>query len=255
MPTTVFIGSQAACMWTGRTWTEDEVVAMSANITERALDLALEDKITSTLQDVSSTGVSAEWLTSFLQDAISHELLPWQIGEAIAEVILEDSHGVIFPWNTRRDARNPRASLPGADLVGLSNESPAAPFVFGEVKSSSDTRSPPGVLTGKSGMNQQLERLIDDRRLLLTLIKWLSVRVNDGETEALLDAALRSFVESSGSSIRLVGVLVRDTSASERDVSTRAKALGEKVSAPGSVELHVMYMPRPMDRWIEWVVA
>ena len=243
-------------MWTGSVWREEEeVVAISADITERALDLAFETEITSKLRDMPSTGASAKWLTSFLEDAVSHEVHPWQVGEAIAEAVLEDSHGVIFPWNTRRDERNPKASLPGADLVGLSDERPGTRFVFGEVKSSSDTRSPPGVLTGKSGMDQQLERLVDDQQLRFTLIKWLSARVSDEETGDLFDAALSAFVKSSGSSVRLVGVLVRDTSASERDVSTRGKALGERFPAPGSVELHAMYMPRPMVQWIEWVAA
>lgn len=68
-----------------------------------------------------------------------------------------------------------------------------------------------------------------------------------------LDDALAAFIQTSGSSVRLIGVLVRDTPASESDVSTRGKALGEKVSTPGSVELHAMYMPKPMAQWIEWV--
>lgn len=255
MPTTVFTGSQATCTWTGSAWTEQEVVAMSAEITERARDLASESTIISKLQDLSSTGASDEWLTSFLQEAASRDVLPWQVGEAFAETVLEDSHGVVFPWNTRRDERNPRASLPGADLVGISDGPQGPRLVFGEVKSSSDTRSPPSVVTGKSGMVQQLERLIDDPKLHFTLIKWLFARVGDGTTAARFDEALAAFVNTSGSSIRLVGVLVRDTSARETDVNARGKALGKRVRAPGSVELHAMYLPKPMARWIEWVAA
>ncbi len=228
---------------------------MSADITERVLDMAFENNITSKLQDLSSTGASDEWLTSFLDKAVSHEPLPWQVGEAIAEVVLEDSHVVVIPWNNRRDERNPRASLPGADIVGLSDEHQEARFVFGEVKSSSDTRSPPGVLTGKSGMVQQLERLVDDQQIRFALIKWLFARVGDEKTGALFDAALAAFVETCGASVRLVGVLVRDTSASEKDVNSRGKALGAKVPVPGSVELHAMYMPRPMAQWIDWISA
>ena len=228
---------------------------MSADITERALDLTFEDNVAGRLQSFASTGASAEWLTSFLEDAVSHEVLPWQVGEAIAEAVLEGSHGVVFPWNNRRDLRNPRASLPGADLVGISDEPSGCRLVFGEVKSSSDTSSPPSVLTGKSGMDQQLERLIDDMKLRLALIKWLSARVDNEENGAIFDEALAAFVRTSGSSVRLVGVLVRDTSARESDVSARGRALGKEVPVPGSVELHAMYMPRPMARWIEWVAV
>ena len=183
MPTTVFTGSQATCRWTGRVWTEAEVVAMSADITERAHDLTFEGDIAGKLKDLASTGASAEWLTGFLGEAISRELLPWQVGEAIAETILENSHGVVFPWNHRRDERNPRASLPGADLVGISDEPQGCRLVFGEVKSSSDVNSPPGVVAGRSGMVQQLERLLNDEKLRFSLIKWLFARVDDEATE------------------------------------------------------------------------
>lgn len=253
MPATVFTGSQGTCTWSGSAWTEDEIVAMSADITERALDLAFESDVAERLQDLTSTGASAEWLTEFLDEAVSDEVLSWQVGEAVAEAVLENSHGVIFPWNTRRDERNPRASLPGADLVGISVEPRGCRLVFGEVKSSSDASSPPGVLTGKSGMDQQLERLIEDNRLHFSLIKWLVARVSDEESGAKFDEALAAFVQTRGSSVRLVGVLVRDTYPRESDVSARGRALGERVSEPSSVELHAMYMPKPMDGWIEWV--
>lgn len=255
MPTTVFTGSQATCRWTGRAWTEAEVVAMSADIRERALDARFEGEVAERLRDLPSTGASAEWLTRFLGEATSRELRPWQIGEAIAEAILENSHGVVLPWNHRRDERNPRASLPGADLVGISREPEGCRLVFGEVKSSSDASSPPGVVTGRSGMVEQLERLIDDEKLHFALIKWLIARVDDEATAASFGEALAAFVSTRGSAVRLVGMLVRDTPANERDVSHRGRALGERVSAPGSVELHAMYMPKPMAQWTEWVAA
>ena len=80
------------------------------------------------------------------------------------------------------------------------------------------------------------------------LIKWLLARVGDA-SETSFDEALAAFIDSEGASVRLVGVLVRDTPADERDVSIRGRSLGEKVHAPGSVELHAMYMPRPMAEW------
>ncbi len=234
--------------------TEDEVAAMSDDIADRALDLTHEQSIVSSLQ-LASANVSDEWLSDFLEESVSHEVVPWQVGEAIAEVVLEDSYGVVFPWNNRRDERNPKASLPGADLVGISEEPEGGRLVFGEVKSSSDRNSPPGVLSGKSGMDQQLERLIDERKLHWSLIKWLGARVYDDETAASFNKALASFVQTKGTSVRLIGVLVRDTKVNENDVSTRGRSLGDKVEAPGSVELYALYMPKPMANWTEWVGA
>ena len=228
---------------------------MSDEVSERAHDLTLERDVSAKLQDFALTGASAEWLTEFLEDAVTRDVLPWQVGEAIAGTVLENSHGVVFPWNTRRDERNPRASLAGADLVGISIEAHGSRLVFGEVKSSSHQSSPPSVVTGKSGMTKQLERLIDDKKLQYSLIKWLFARIDDESTKAAFDDALSAFVHSRGESVRLVGVLVRDTTPRSSDVSARGKAIGNKVSAPGSVELHAMYMPRPMADWVEWVDA
>jgi transposase-like protein len=92
-------------------------------------------------------------------------------------------------------------------------------------------------------------------KLRFSLIKWLFARIRDPETDASFDKALAAFVATSGASVRLVGMLVRDTSPSEGDVSTRGRALGERVFAPGSVELHTAYMPRPMAEWIQWAAA
>lgn len=228
---------------------------MSADITERALDARFEGDVAEKLRDLDSTRASSEWLTRFFAEATSSELRPWQVGEAIAEAVLENTHGVVLPWNPRRDQRNPRASLPGPDLVGISDEPHGCRLVFGEVKSSSDTRSPPRVLAGSSGMVQQLERLIGDETLHFALIKWLNARVVEESAKAMFDEALALFVSTCGSAVRFVGMLVRDTRADERDVSGRGRALGERVSEPGSVELHALYMPRPMDRWTDWVAA
>lgn len=228
---------------------------MADDITDRVLDLAFEQEVVGSLQDLASTGASAEWLTGFLKRASSRDVVPWQVGEAIAETVLENFHDVIFPWNSSRDERNPRASLPGADLVGLSADPSGYRLVFGEVKSSADASSPPAVVTGKSGLDRQLEAVIDNDDLHFTLIKWLSARVDEFGMDSAFTEALASFVETKGSSVRFVGVLVRDTPARESDVSSRGRALGSRVSHPGSVELHALYMPKPMTEWTEWVVA
>ena len=227
---------------------------MSGNISERALDVKSENAVVRKLQDLASTGASAQWLSGFFENAITHEVPSWQVGEAIAHVVLERGGDVIFPWNTKRDERNPRANLQGADLVGISIRPQERQFVFGEVKSSSEDRSPPAVMSGESGMGRQLERLIDNPSLLFWLIKWLGVRVRDA-VEAAYDEALTAFVTSNGASIRFIGMLVRDTSPNENDVRASGRTLDEKVSEPGSVELHALYMPRPMREWTQWVTT
>ena len=227
---------------------------MSVGVTERVRDSAFENELANKLRGLASSGASAEWLASFLDETTAREVLPWQVGEAVAETVLAGEHGVTFPWNVRRDQRNPRASLQGADIVGFSDGLGGPQFVFGEVKSSSDQSSPPTVVVGRSGLDKQLERLIGDKKLQFTLLKWLYARVGDAPGSTFANA-LAAFIESQGELIRLIGVLVRDTPANERDVSERVRTLGDQVRRPGSVEIYVMYMPRPMTEWEGWVAA
>jgi hypothetical protein len=53
----------------------------------------------------------------------------------------------------------PKASLPGADLVGLiALGADDAVLAIGEVKTFEDVDTHPGVMSGRSGMAHQLER-------------------------------------------------------------------------------------------------
>lgn len=244
-----FAGSHKACTWTGHVLTADEISEMVDDIRERALDLSHSQAVADQLRDLASTGLASEWIEDFLTRAEPAEVLDWQVGEAIAEAILQGSFGVVFPWNSRRDERISKASLPGADLVGISTSPTGAVLVFGEVKSSRDHDRPPGVLVGKSGLIQQLERLLEKPQVQLALVQWLAARVPDGPVGEQFNEALRSFVNSQGASIRLIGALLRDTEADEADVSARGTKLGDLATPPGTVELLVWYLPIPMGDW------
>jgi hypothetical protein len=189
----VYDGIHKACSWVGHQVDIDELQGLAGEIRERALDIAFCDATADHLRDLAQTGLASDWIGDFLKDAEPDAVLDWQVGEAFAEAALElqfeVQFEVTFPWNTRRDERVPKASLPGADLVGLSMTADGAVLVFGEVKSSSDATCPPGVLVGKSGMVQQLERILDDRQTQLKLIQWLVARVQDGVHADQLDQA------------------------------------------------------------------
>jgi len=78
------------------------------------------------------------------------ESLPFRIGEAYAEVILEEAFVCRFHWNENRDARNPKGYKTGADLVGFIEVEGQVLFLFGEVKTSSETENrPPEVMVSK----------------------------------------------------------------------------------------------------------
>ena len=103
------------------------------------------------LQNLASTGFARDSLEEILAAEIS-EKPSWAVGEAIAEAYLSREYKVTWPWNTERDKRHPNASLPGADLVGFIVEGEATRLVLGEVKSSTDIKTPPSVMSGRSGL-------------------------------------------------------------------------------------------------------
>jgi hypothetical protein len=77
-------------------------------------------------------------------------LEPWRIGESFAESWLEVHRQCLFPWKTQFDIRSLKASLPGVDMVGITNRGNEQYFAFGEVKTSSDSNNPPGVMVKKA---------------------------------------------------------------------------------------------------------
>ena len=257
-PDHCFSGEHHGCRWRGAVLDEARILRLSAQITERATDESHGAEVRAKLRELSGTGVDPTWLETFLADGEDNGVTDWQVGEAVAECLLAADHGIVFPWNGRRDEKVPKASLPGADLVGLLDEAQRATLVFGEVKSSADSASPPGVLHGRSGMIHQLETLATDQKVRFKLIRWLHARTASGDTADLYERAVSTFLESQGKAILLVGCLMRDNSVTptEQDVLARGKHLGDAVkTSTDRVELLTWYLPAAMADWTKWVAA
>lgn len=199
------------------------------------------------LRGLVTTEMASETLAGLLSATPDHE--PWQVGEALAETLLQDVEGAIWPWNAERDKRTPRASLPGADLVGFLRVEGQVYLLLGEVKTSSDLHAPPNVMNGRSGMVHQLDQLAAEARIHHSLLKWLHVRCRNTNFWPLYQEAVGHYLHSGGELLVLYGVLMRDTAAIEADLASRAKSLATKVHAPTVVSLHAWYLPSPIDAW------
>ena len=181
----------------------------------------------------------------------------WEIGEAFAECALLDDAGrqVHWPWNMVRDRRTPRASLPGADLVGFHCNGPEVSLLIGEVKTSSDIRTPPGVMSGSDGMAWQLEQSIVRLDVQLALLQWLNARCRSGPHGELFQNAVQQYVESEGKALLLVGVLLRDTPPNERDLKACGETMSHQVADPTRIDLIAWYLPVPISDWPALVQA
>jgi len=198
------------------------------------------------LRGLELTGMGQACLEEVLTADVQ-EVRDWAIGEALAETWLMEYHAVTFPWNMERDKRNPFASLPGADLIGFTKDKDEFRLVLGEVKTSTEKQSPPNVLYGRSGLIHQLDNLTDDFNIIRQLLIWLYHRTRNGYKQAY-ESSCTNYFNSKCKDIVLFGILIRDTSPNELDLSTRGKKLRAKLSNPTQYHLIALYLPWEIEQ-------
>ncbi len=189
------------------------------------------------LRALATTGMETRFVEHLL--ASVHQPSAWEVGEALAECLLQDNaiRQVHWPWNTVRDRRTPRASLPGADLVGFHCEGSETMPLIGEVKTSQDSNAPPNVMNGRSGMVWQLDELAKRLDIQHALLRWLHARCRQDPYRTLYVNAAKRYTESEGKAIAIVGILLRDTTPDEGDLRTRANQLAVQIDDPTRVKL------------------
>lgn len=203
------------------------------------------------------TGFDAsDELIADIQALVNDEVAVQQfrVGEAYAEVMLEARFMCRFHWNENRDTRNPKGNKTGADLVGFIEVDNQVLFLFGEVKTSSETTNrPPQVMTSADGIEKQLRNLYDDKEKRRVLIQYLSSKARHYPQEHPFhqdfNAGLRSYYMP-GQDYYLVGVLVRDVPPDENDVSISYHRLKEQILEPKGLKLLALYLPIQKEQWL-----
>lgn len=250
-PELSYSGSKGSAQWCGFAVSDEDRFKsyMAGRVSARVEDDDAQDPFAAELLGIATTGMATEFVEDLLR-AVPEEK-SWAIGEALAECVLADdeTREICWPWNLARDRRTPRASLPGADLVGFCSEGEDVFLLFGEVKTSSDARTPPQVMNGSGGMAWQLKEEATRLDIQHALLKWLRARCVSAEHRALYRAAVQRYVQSCGKEILLVGILLRDTEPNELDVASRAKALAESLGRPTRIEITAWYLPVPIEEW------
>lgn len=181
------------------------------------------------------------------------ELKQFRVGEAYAEVILEESFVCRFHWNESRDARNPKGNKTGADLVGFIEVDGQILFLFGEVKTSSETANrPPQVMTSAEGIEKQLRDLYDDRAKRQILITYLQSKARlyaeEHPFKTDYNTSLRAYY-ANNCQFQLIGVLVRDVAHDHRDVSVSYGRLSQHILEPNGIKLLALYLPIQKEEW------
>lgn len=246
-----YSGAHENASWYGRAVVEEDHFTsyVARRVKSRVEDADGSIPFEAELRGMATTGMETAFVEKLLR-AVPEEK-SWAIGEALAECVLadDDAREICWPWNLVRDRRTPRASLPGADLVGFCKEDDSILLLFGEVKTSSDSSTPPNVMNGSGGMPWQLRDEATRLDIQHALLKWLRARcVSDGH-RALYQAAVQRYVQSLGKEILLIGILLRDTDPNELDVTARAKSLANVLGSPTRIEITAWYLPVPITDW------
>ena len=209
-------------------------------------------------QDVLHDVATSVWDSENLEQHLDNYELPtddrdWKIGEAVAECLLVDQESLTLPWNRSLDETNPRASLPGTDILGFIHVAGQTRFLFGEVKTSGAESSIP-VSAMYSLRDQMQDHLNEDSQSILhaKILRYLRPRVkHDPDQWEMFKAALENHCSSEGSAIVVSGILLRDTAPTERDVESPARSLAEDASQPTRVWVDAYYLPVPIEEWPE----
>ena len=177
----------------------------------------------------------------------------FRIGEALAEVLLEENFKCRFYWNELRDARNPKGNKTGVDLVGfIEIDNGEVLFLFGEVKTSSEQKSPPQVMTNPYGLENQLKDLYNDRNKRLILIAYIKNKINLTNNDDFKNdfaAAIKNYYNQNNSTYMLYGVLVRDTRPDEKDLKQSFDKLNRDILENTiGLKLLAIYLPIPKEK-------
>ncbi len=233
------------------------VVARGRSHTAAQRDAALNSDVRSLVRDTAGATKAAALaaglnLTGFQSgnlNAVLNSGSPpkdWEVGEAYGEAYLGAHKQCHFPWSDRWDERKDKSSLPGSDLVGLQETGTAKSlsfrFAFGEVKTSTELKYPPGVLYGKEGLKKQMEDLRDQHEIRNTLVRYLTMRAQGADWEPNFKLALVRFLTES-TDVAIFGVLIRDVPPHEDDLRARSKNIAQKHPAQMHIELLAIYLP------------
>lgn len=245
---TAYQSAQGCVTWRGECAHEgDELKAfLQGAVAARLYDTEGGEAFTEHLRGLSLTGMGQAALEEVLAAEVP-EARDWAAGEALAEAVLEAHHDVVLPWNTERDKRNPFASLPGADIVGFQRDGVSHRLTLGEVKCSSETKSPPQVMSGRSGgLTHQIDNLASNLDTICQLLKWLLPRVKHTAHEHAFNTACTRYFNFGRRDLALFGILVRDQDARESDLRARGQQLAGRLQAPTYCHLIALYLPWPI---------
>ena len=112
----------------------------------------------------------------------------------------------------------------------------------GEVKTPSEANWPPHVMSGRHGLQRQIENLRDTTATKDQLVCYLAHRATNASWNSKFKKAAAAYLAAS-TDVSLFGLLIRDVIPKREDLAGRTAALSEQCPAKTSIELRALYLP------------
>ena len=128
-------------------------------------------------------------------------------------------------------------------MVGFQSNGTDDFFAFGEVKTSTENKYPPGAMYGRTGLKQQLEDLKDDVKIKDDLFLYLGYRASTAPWKSRYQNAAKNYIKSK-TNVRVFGFLVRDVAPNQNDLRVRVSKLSNDQHTDMVIELLALYLPQ-----------
>ncbi|MEU6492986.1 hypothetical protein ABZ890_21650 [Streptomyces sp. NPDC046984] len=225
---------------------DNDAASAAPAIQELLTDSKGIEEVRKSLESITRT----EFDRARLEEVLSPESDPeeWRVGEALAEYHLMSEHSCLFPWPSGRDLKNPGTSSGGVDLIGFEiTESGETALALAEVKTSQQEKSPPDLMSGRHGMQGQLEGLRDGDSRKLWAIKYLGMHAQGKEWfHHFQNSMIRYFADPTD--VRLYGTLIRTVNPNIADLRARARSLALDLPGKTKIVLTAIYVtPQGME--------
>ena len=238
---TVYELGSPPCSGKGIKWTDAQFnTALQGPVAAIVLDH--EGKaLAASIMDIPPKEFPSDAVENFIDNP--QRITKAQVGEAIAQAYLTDHCQCSFPWPPIWDLRASGASLPGADLVGFAPDADSGKkvMVLGEVKTSAQSRYPPSVIYGKTGLKRQLADLGARPSIRTDLVNYLARRAANAEWRQDCKEAINSYLHTAN--MRIYGVLIRDVEPRQPDLNSCVQALASVCSKKTTITLLAIYIP------------
>lgn len=242
--THIYTCGRDQCKGSGYSWSQNELDdALASDVGQIIRDDEGSQDCLDIFNDGTTTNFEMERLRSIF--SIDENLIKdWQVGEGIACAYLQSHRDCLIPWNTKRDLRTPKGSLPGVDICGVRTYQGYDQLFFCEVKTSSEKAYPPQVASHnprQGGLAAQVEDLRDKAAIRETVIRYLAYRAKGASWGDRFRAAVCRYV-SDNHDISIFGFMVRDVTPDERDLKNRVSDVASNTVGP-RIEFLALYLP------------